>query len=368
MKYLFVIDHFGSGGAQRQMVILAKSLAQKGMKIDFFVYYPEYSFYKSALTEENIVIHSCAKSSRFSLRPIFSLVKLIRNNHYTSILSFLDTPNFYTEMAKTLALSSTPLFISERSCYRDDVKVSLKTKLRESFHRIATSVICNSHYQKEQILKRHSWLEKKVITIRNGVDTEVFKPIGTIQKNKKLLVVARIDQGKNALNLAKSLVLFKAKHGWLPQITWVGREDEAACSKLYIKEVKLFIEVNDLEAHWHWMGECSNVNKLMHKHHALIHPSFFEGFPNAVCEALSSGLPVLISNANDNPYLINNNKNGFLFDPKEPSSITDALTIFFNLSDQQVDECSNNCRNFALKDLSIQTYTDNYITVLNPNR
>jgi glycosyltransferase involved in cell wall biosynthesis len=63
----------------------------------------------------------------------------------------------------------------------------------------------------------------------------------------------------------------------------------------------------------------------MQRHDALIHPSLYEGLPNAVCEALAAGLPVLISNVCDHPLLVVEGERGFLFDPSDPLSI--AMSI-----------------------------------------
>jgi hypothetical protein len=41
MKVLLVIDGFGSGGAQRQMVNLAAGLTRRGHTAEFAIYHPE---------------------------------------------------------------------------------------------------------------------------------------------------------------------------------------------------------------------------------------------------------------------------------------------------------------------------------------
>lgn len=364
MKFLFVIDNLGSGGAQRQLVMLACALRRKGIEIDFFIYFPKNNFFQKELESMGINVSTSYKKNRYSLRPTFALRRLIINNNYTSILSFLNTANFYSELATILSFNKTPLYVSERSCYRNEDKLTLMTIIRERFHKVAQLVICNSYYQRDQVLNRYSWLDNRVITILNGVDTDKFKPIVPIQKNKKLLVVARVDKGKNALNLAKALRFFKATEGWCPTITWVGKEDITPESKIYIKSVKQYLAQNDLEKYWHWKGECKDIPKIMSEHNGLIHPSLFEGFPNAVCEAVSSGLPVLISDVNDNKILVDNNKNGFLFNPNNIEDISNVLLKFFKLSDDEIDTIGRNCRQFAEENLSIEKYASLYLDVL----
>jgi glycosyltransferase involved in cell wall biosynthesis len=47
----------------------------------------------------------------------------------------------------------------------------------------------------------------------------------------------------------------------------------------------------------------------------LIHASSYEGMSNVILEALASGLPVIASKIPGNDELIEDGKNGFLFEP-----------------------------------------------------
>ena len=49
MKVLLVIDHFGPGGAQRQIVELACGMQRRGHEIEMFVYFPEHGFFRPLL-------------------------------------------------------------------------------------------------------------------------------------------------------------------------------------------------------------------------------------------------------------------------------------------------------------------------------
>ena len=53
--------------------------------------------------------------------------------------------------------------------------------------------------------------------------------------------------------------------------------------------------------------------------------SFFEGLPNAVCEGMACGKPILLSNVCDAGNLVQEGKNGFLCDPSSPESMAKAF-------------------------------------------
>src|SRR5690606_21739605 len=99
-------------------------------------------------------------------------------------------------------------------------------------------------------------------------------------------------------------------------------DDEAAKA-----EVDAALAAEGVADRWRWLGRREDVPELMRAHDALVHPAFFEGLPNAVCEALASGLPVLASRVCDHPRLVGEDR-GLLFDPGSPEDIAAALERF----------------------------------------
>ena len=58
----------------------------------------------------------------------------------------------------------------------------------------------------------------------------------------------------------------------------------------------------------------------------LVHASSYEGMSNVILEALACGLPVLASDIPENVELINDDANGFLFDPAgDPALLAERI-------------------------------------------
>ena len=119
-----------------------------------------------------------------------------------------------------------------------------------------------------------------------------------------------------------------------------------------------------MQHEWQWLGVVENIHKVYQKSDALVHPSFKEGLPNAVCEALAIGLPILASDVCDHPLLVQDGTNGWFSDPGIPNSIADALLKFVQQSDTECVEMSYESRRIAETKLGLDRLVDEYVRVL----
>lgn len=80
------------------------------------------------------------------------------------------------------------------------------------------------------------------------------------------------------------------------------------------------------------LGARDDVPSLIEKAHAIILPSYHEGMSNALLEAAASGRPLLASDIAGCREIIDDNKNGFLFEAKSANSIVDKVEAFISTS------------------------------------
>ena len=60
-------------------------------------------------------------------------------------------------------------------------------------------------------------------------------------------------------------------------------------------------------------GAVKNIQEKLAEADLFVFPSRFEGFPNALCEAMAVGLPVIASNCSGNVDVVEDGVNGVLF-------------------------------------------------------
>jgi len=361
MKVLLIIDHFGSGGAQHQIVELACGLKRRGHSVEMFVYYPEHDFFRRRLELERIPVHECSKEARGSVGVIIALARLMRRCRFDVAVSFLNTANIYAEIA-SLGAPHTRLIVSERSSFHDDRHAG-SARLRRLLHVLADRVVANSQTQTGW-LKRRSWLRAKVSCIYNGVDLERFHPAERTPgsgRGVRLLGVGRIGPEKNLHNLMLALAQFARRFGDAPEVVWAGPRDASSSGGRYCEELDaLLANLPQVQRRWVWLGLHRDIPELLRQCDALVHPSLYEGMPNAMCEALAAGRPVLASAVCDHPLLVAEGKRGFLFDPLSPDSIVTAIANFVQLDEAPRRALERNAREYAQAELGIEKMVDNY--------
>lgn len=361
MRVLMIIDSLGSGGAQRQMVTLSLGLQARGHTVNFFVYQPEYEHFLPDLQAAGISVFVEQKTSRYSLKPIFALRRCILQEHYDIVLSFLDTPNLYAELA-VLGLSRQKLVVSERSTYRNRNRQPSRIKfVLEQFHRLADRIVVNSYFQADCMLAVHPWLSNRLDVIYNGIDLNKFSTQENAPKNSRLLLcVGSIIPVKNSIGVAKSLAVYRDLYGEPPVIHWVGEIYPTSISQETYRNTQQFLETNHLESYWQWRWVQNNLSDLYLQYPALLHASFFEGLSNVIGEAMACGLPILAGRICEHPRLVQEGVNGFLFDPDDPNEMAQAMYQFFSLTKSEQINMGRVSRKMAEEMFSLETLIDRY--------
>jgi glycosyltransferase involved in cell wall biosynthesis len=361
LKILLIIDHFGSGGAQRQIVELACGLKRRGHSVEIFAYFPRRDFFRPRLDQAHVVVHEYHKGSGFSFAVVRKIAALITGHRIDVVVSYLSSPNIYAELAKAAA-PRAKLIVSERTSHYDD-KSRVSAYLRRAMHVFADHVVANSEAQCEW-LKRKWWLRDKVSCIYNGLDLGLFATNRAIPESGnplRLVAVGRVGAEKNVLNLIRALVLFQHEHGYVPEVSWVGERDGGEDGSLYCRRVDELLESSpEVRHHWHWLDVTPDVRGLLQNFDALIHPSLYEGLPNVVCEALAAGMPVLVSNVCDHPLLVADGERGFLFDPAVPANIAAAIGKLADLGCAGRLKFSRNARQYAEEHLDVERMITEY--------
>ena len=173
-------------------------------------------------------------------------------------------------------------------------------------------------------VKKFYWFvyQKKIQIISNFFSTKLRKKKKYKLNNKvKLLLVSKLERQKGILLFLESLQNIKRQFKIKCDI--YGKGSNLDLIKKEISKKKL-VNIVSLKG-------TKNLNNIYHKYDLFILPSFFEGYPNALVEAMIVGLPVISSNCNYGPKeIIKNKTNGILFKNKSHPSLTNSICNLLN--------------------------------------
>lgn len=356
-KIVLFTDSLGAGGAQRQLSGLAVMLNQLNYDVVVLTYYSS-DFYKSYLDEHgvrNIIVgDNCGAFKR-----IKAVRKFLRSENPQWVIAYQETPSLIASFINATGLKFN-LIVSERNTTQH---VSIKDRLRFYLYHYATAIVPNSYSQEFFMSSRYRWMARKLRTITNFVDLDVFSYNAHVRNQVPLIVVAAtIWPPKNTLGFIDALKILSDR-GLVYKVLWYGYSD---ANEDYFNQAKLKIETYGLSQNIELLPKTKNIKAAYIEADYFCLPSFYEGVPNAIAEAMSTGRPILCSNVCDNPRYVNSS-NGFLFDPLSPKDIADKIEKALSVSETEYAEMCCKSRELAENFFSKTKFIEQYIEILSNN-
>jgi glycosyltransferase involved in cell wall biosynthesis len=186
----------------------------------------------------------------------------------------------------------------------------------------ADFVFCISHYARSQVMKLspvQAW--SKFDICRLGVDTERFIPAVKSQPNEtcQLLCVGRLTPAKGQAILLASVAQLK-QQGITVHLTLVGMGPDEQSLKNYAESLDIASQVT-------FTGAIDQDHILAYYHLAdmFVLPSFAEGLPVVLMEAMAMEIPCITTTITGIPELIQQGQNGILVPASDSEGLTQAI-------------------------------------------
>ena len=355
-RILLITESLGSGGAERQICGLAAMLTKSGFPCRLITYV-ENQFYEPFLRQNGVDYQFVPELWNKKTR-VFKVAKYVRQYKPDVVISFLPSVNKTMCLAKPFY--NAKLVVSERN---NNTCITRGDKIQFNLYRMADAIVPNSNSQGNFIRNNFSFLGKKVYPIINFVDVNRFMPSENYSQNDtlRIVTVARYTQQKNVLTYMKAIRMVKDM-GLNVHFDWYGDKKHNAVYFADIEKNYQELEIGDyLTLH----GPNRKIEEEYHKADMFCLPSLYEGYPNVVAEAMSCGLPILCSNVYENPYIVEEGVNGFLFDPKKPEAIANAIKKMVGLSYENRLEMGKRNRQLCLKRNTEDAFLKSYLELIN---
>jgi len=205
---------------------------------------------------------------------------------------------------------------------------------------MAHFVYPNSLSLKEYLVNNYPDFKKKIRVIANGssngIDTEYYRtqldvaPITLPDGSFVFTYVGRLLKDKGTEELITSFVKLNSL---LPHVhlLLIGRYEEDRDP--LPQEIRSRI---DSHPAIHAVGFQSDVRPYLSMSHVFVFPSYREGFPNVVLQALCMGLPVIASRINGCDEMISESQNGFLIPVKSWEALFEKMLLFVKEPDLMI--------------------------------
>ena len=313
-KILLFIRSLNAGGAERQLVVTAKGLAERGHDVTVLTFYSG-GFYADELSGSKVRLLSLHKKGRWDLLAFyFRLIATLRKQAPDVLYSYLVTANTFSVLTRRF-IPRTRIIWGVRASNMDLSHYDLVTRLSYwvecRLARFADYIVTNSHAGLEHAVG-HGFPRGKMAVISNGIDTEYFhldkvagervrKMWGVCEDDCLIGLVGRIDPMKGHPIFLEAAALIKRQ---LPNVRFVCVGKGEAEYEHNMHKLATEMGLDDVLI---WAGRHSNMMAVYNAVDIATSSSFGEGFPNVIGEAMSCGVPCVVTDVGDSALIVGKN-------------------------------------------------------------
>jgi len=328
MNLLVILNDLDIGGAQNYTISLMNEFVTMGHKVHLRVLSCKMPF-KHRLSEQ-VEVKIWERKFKLDFSVLRNIRTEIKNEHFDGVItSYIIYQKLSTIFMQKLPVTIYPIHSTvelNRETYWLNY-FSYKLKKRNEIY--LTSIDNQTLYLTQSYHLKNGFFYQ----INNGVDTNKFTlPPGEFDRDpflilqrinpmhKIILMIAGFREEKRHIDAIDAFKLLKEKRNNV-SLVFVGdnRKDECGRLKKYaatknLEDIHFFTaDIAGDVRNFYWSSDIFTLtsNKV-------------ETFPISALEAMSSGLPCVLTNVGGAMNLISDNNNGIIVDPENPVSISNG--------------------------------------------
>lgn len=328
------------GGAETQIVTLAKAMKAKGSDVHVLLFYTG-GVFDDELVAAGIPTHFVGKRGRWDAVGFFvRLIGSLRKLRPTTIYSFLDLPNILATLISPF-IGRPRLAWSIRAagmemCHYDWI-FRLIPKLETALVRLADVVVANSQAGKAWATRR-GFPANKIVVIENGIDTNRFQ--FDAAGRERVRAEWQVGDGEMVIGLVARLDVMKDHRNFLQACAMLAEQREGlrfVCvgggAFAYRAELDTFAATLGIANRLIWAGPRSDMPAVLSALDIASSSSAFgEGFSNAIAESMACERPCVVTDVGDSARIVG--EVGEVAPPRDPKALAGALTRMLSRVDE----------------------------------
>jgi L-malate glycosyltransferase len=355
-----MIEQLGVGGTEKQVVLLARGLHERGIETSVWVLSGgAETYHEDALRRDGIPVvdiglnrfrNLCQASPNFA--RLGAMTMRLRRERPDVVHAFLFRS--YVVGAPVARMAGIPVFVAGRRSlgdFKESRPVALAAERLAT--RITDRIIANAQAVAADTERRERLAGGKVEVVYNGLPEQAFAAVSPAlveTADPVVLCVANLRRGKGHRYLLEAMG--GLQRGGRPCTLLLAGEGQERQS-LQRQAAELRIDAR-------FLGQCHDVRPLLARADVVAHPSLGEGMSNAVMEAMAAGRAVVATGVGGTPELLEGR--GLIVPPADPAALAEAIEQV--LSDHGLAvRLGEAARNWSREHLSVTAMVDRHIQI-----
>ncbi|MEM9421823.1 MAG: glycosyltransferase family 4 protein [Pseudomonadota bacterium] len=234
--------------------------------------------------------------------------------------------------------------------------------LRQKVHH-AAFVVAISSFGRSQLMRWVALDEwAKIQVVRCGLDFSALPSPTPLPADGPLVFIGRFSEQKGVPLLIDAARLLKERRPDVP-LEMVGGGE-------LLEAVRAKVDEGGLEGDVSFLGYLSSddVQKTLSRARALVVPSFAEGLPVVIMEAMAAGRPVISTAINGIPELVEDEVNGRLVVAGDVEALADAMGALLSASADTLDRMGKAGRAAVEASHNIETEMEKLASLIEQNQ
>ncbi len=316
MKIIQIMPEFGLAGAETMCKHLTLELHNMGHEVIVVSMYDYHSAITESLEQEGIKIVYLNKKKGLDLSMILKMTKLFRLVKPDVIHTHRYVMRYTTPAA---ILSGVKCRIHTVHNIANKEVTKSAQKLNKFFYKYCNvTPVAISEIVAKTINDVYDIDERKIPVVLNGIPLSTCKQKHEydFSDNINILHIGRFSSQKNHDSLIRAFRIVHEKYdNTILQLIGEGE---------LIDDIRCLAQDIGVSDSIQFLGTKANVHPYLENADVFVLPSFYEGIPMTLIEAMGTSLPIVVSNVGGVPDMLEDMSSA-VFCGTTPSEIADAI-------------------------------------------
>jgi len=365
ISILLLVRSLEAGGAERQLVELARGLRNRGRKVTVAAFYKNGPLL-GELEKAGVPLIDLKKSGRWDLAGfLVRAARAVRETKPDVIYSFLGGANIIASLVRKFVPPARIVWsirASNMDLGRYDWLHGVAYWVERGLSRTADLIISNS-YAGRDFAVQQGFPSDRIHIVPNGIDTDRFRPDGDLRQRQRAAwglseeqvavgVLARLDPMKGHGTFLEAAARLAENRPEMRFFVVGGGPEE---DRLKRHAAKL-----GLGRRMRFIGPSNTPEGALNALDICCSPSEFgEGFSNSIAEAMACGVPCVVTDVGDSARIVADT--GEVVPPSDPQALGEAI---LRLAGRLYDGRKLRARGRAADHFSVGTMVEHTLATL----